>query len=1271
MKKQFFTLLILFLSSCFLLQAQFYGVGFDQSLALSGGAGGWSSSSNSSVFWTTTSVAPITISGINTTPQNGAGFAYTETDGTFSGSQAIAYLESPCFDLVNTVDRIQFFYQISGAVDSFYLEVSYDNGISYSEQVLNIPIATYSDWERENNTSVSINGSVRFRFAAVFNSGSSSIVTLDQLQLFGAQQNDAMDCPDLDCVENLTLNNTTLSEDFYRAKDQLSSNATIAANEDVTFTAGNQIVLRAGFVASNTTFTARVADCNSVGTSLLEDYARPNPLSTPDTVDYFDRFGNAYSRQELEIMRLEGSSFCETGVFRLSFDSSIPLNQREVICAVFNYLDGLISVNPNVNDGDVIIDIRQDESLGAATPAAASPVWNKRDCGIANSAVEKILIGGNPNQFGFVHGYIKINPDFNNQFYTDLNLEPDPSVDNDKIHFYTIMLHEALHILGFASLIEDDTTPLDIILTDNIKLEGGAYSRYDQYLFSLTESDFLLAPVSGICCDEHEYQLTNSPSAGCEKISFRDGMNDIASVNGTLISNTLNLLSHFNSNCDAGKDYVMHPFIPEIGRTDGRATAIRDEVTCEELQVLALIGYDVATAITANPDCSLPNSTLCDVAVSDELFAYDPVDGDLNVNIPIADIVMNDYIPNGYDDFDYSIIPDPNFAVSDDGTDLMITISNSESGTYIINYTLTACSGAVCDDGVIKILISGCVLDPQLSPCENCDVLCDDIGNFECVDDQDALRLFYTGQRLGEGDQSAFQFIGLNSVNLVRSGFGTFATCVSDGIQVDELVSIRPQEGNKAAAILASVNNVGTKISGGLVIPLCEEIELNEEVEVSLYASCMVRPPDECSDPRPSLRIEFMSGEPELGMSVYNVPGVDVTRYRQEEEIIGHILPPNITSYDLYTFTFTNETLIEGFTHLLISGITANDDNAIIFVDNIRVTKQKSITINAIPSTTNLCRSGRVDITYEITNNHCSPSGDLSIDIPVPAELALLNTGFFADGSLDLPMESLAPFETRTIQAIFFSNTSAHNGQNVDIQLDVSPADMNSCYSASSNIQPINLIGSPFSSLTKSFVIEGDGDYRFELELCNSLEQSFDRVQIIDNIPPEFDLITDNVSDDPFLLISDLGGKRVQLFTSIGAASGGTDFCQSYFYTLRPNGNFCPGTFVAVANLADSGCDNVRDEVFLEDSGLAALDADFTFNVNCVNGLTTFTSNEMGSGVTHFWEFEPDGNTSTDVNPTYTLTEQRTYTVTHTVSNACEELSITKSIDFIPCPPMF
>ncbi|MEM9887277.1 MAG: T9SS type A sorting domain-containing protein [Bacteroidota bacterium] len=1239
----FFSALFIFLFSLNG-SAQFYGVSFDNDLANSGG--GWSSRSTNNVFWTTTSVAAPTVTGINTNPQNGSGFAYTETDGIFNGSQTTAFLESPCFDLSGTITRVQFAYQMLGDVDSFYLEVSFDDGISYNQQVLSVATGTTSDWVVENTTGLSINGSVRFRFAVIFNAGTSSIVALDQLQLFGAQQNDAMDCPDLDCVENLTLNNTTLSEDFYRAKNQLSSNATIAANDDVTFTAGNQIILREGFVASNTTFTARIADCDARGAALLEYYTRLDPLPAEE-IEYFDRFGNGYSRDELEFELFNNDTTCYSGVFQLNFQNNVSEEEQAVVCAVFAYLDSLI-VSP-VADSSVVIDILKD-TLSAGVLATGTPFWDRLDCGIANSVVEKILIGADPNQFGFIHGRIRINESFQDRFFTDLN-NPPTDADDDDFHFYTIMLHEALHVLGFASLIDEDDTPLDIEGNDQTVV-GEAFSRYDQYLFSLTQNDFLLAPdATGDCCDEHLYQLMGNPQSGCS-LSFRDGITDLATVDGTAGSNRLNLLSHFNTRCDNGQaQYVMHPAISTLGSTisSNEAQAIRSRLTCAELQTLYLIGYDVEAAILAQNGCSLPSSGgACDVLAVDDTYVFDLEENELDTFIFIQNdpnsVLSNDLLATDATTFAFESMN--GIVINENGDTLNIIengdtllLSTNASSVFNIPYTITGCNDELCDDGLITIIVRGCVADLQINPCEGCDLICSGIGNFECFRSEEEINLFFTG---GIGDNGYLFTQNFNSPNLPPR-YNNFR-CRSSTSS-----NFPPIEGMNTVGIIGFARQNQSSRSEGLVVPLCEPVRAGEEITLSFSAVA----PTGCVGFNPRIRVEFLNPDPIIGQSVYD------------------LTPPPFSCQDVvvndqiaaYTINCENTASIN-WNYLLISTILdSGADGGSIGIDDIRVTKQKSITIIAAPNVANLCEDGEFTIDYELFNDHCSPSDSLSLQLNVPNDLDLDALGAFAENTT-IKIAPLAPGESRFLQARLRTNDQSTIGQSTAVILNITP---DGCYLPSADTIPVNFIDSPLSDLDKTLVESSLDTFDIDITVCNSLEDTIRNVQITDELPPEFQI----VEAGAFEFISNLGGNFVQLDTFLPPASGGVDACLTFSYRARAVGNYCPRTLTARANIPQSNCSSVSDAVEVEDSDLPEPDANFNFSIDCATGNATFSSLATGSGLMHIWAFG-DGDSSFVANPTHTYDSLGTYTVVHVVDNGCEPPSeVSKEVTYEPCPDNF
>ncbi|MEM1327263.1 MAG: 3-coathanger stack domain-containing protein [Bacteroidota bacterium] len=1242
------SLLTLFaiLSFSISIQAQSYGVGFDVPLASAGG--GWEASGNP--LWTTTSEATPTISGINTTPRQGSGFAFVERAGSSTGA-TIVYLESPCFDLTNTVTRVEFFHQILGAVTNFRLEVSFDDGATYNQTVLTVPNGTYTDWERQNTTGLNISGSVRFRFVVEMSGGSNTIVALDQLQFFGAMQNDAMACPNVlpDCFENLTINDATLSNDFYRAANTLSSNASIASNDNVTFTAGNTIILTEGFTAGNTTFTARIEDCNGTEIALLENITRTNPSITIEEVDYFDRFGNGYTRNELEEGFTNQGISCEVGVFQLQFDDTVTEGERNITCEVFSYLDSLIISSADA--GTINIDIRKD-SLRDETLANATPFWEIIGCGITNSVIEKLLIGAEPDIIGFTHGIIVINADFEDQFYTQL--APPDETDDDLIHFYTVMLHEALHILGFASLIDEDSTPIDI-QTDNGIIEGQTFSRYDQYLYSLTESDFLLDPIGGVCCDEHTYQLDSLPKADCNT-QFRYDNQKIASVNGGANANRRNLLSHFNIDCDNDvSNYVMHPTLGRIGSNSDRA--IRDRITCEELQTLQLIGYKLNSTLLGS--CSIdPNDDQCTVAATTDTYVFELENNELDTSIFIRDssnaILANDF--SSVDTFAFSI--DTSFVLSADGDTLFIVIQGNQvnlstisSGSYQIPYTISACNGDRCDDGVIRIIINSCVREEGECNLVSC------YGDFESFESREELRALLAGQF---GNFDGFSFTtpfssaspGLRMPrNIAESATYLLFEC-SNGTTYNS----REDDLDQGTILALETGFFGNFRSiEGLVMPLNDCILPLNEGSVSLKS--FIPSPCLALDSF-QIRIDFASSFPESGSIIYEEPNYILASYFidiESSELTNPI-------FQTYTVNFENTT-DEEWDHMFISAIYQGSEFKLgsVAIDDVEVIVDKQIQVNSSLDEKQLCAEGEFLINYEITNPYCGVSDSIPLELIVPNSLTKgMNGAFGASNSIVLA--PLAPKETRFVQVELEANEQAMIGDEVNVILKVEP---DACYIPTFDTVKVSFIDSPLTSLTKSFAVSND-TFEFTIEVCNSLNDTLPEVQIIDELPPTFQITESN----GFQFTSTLSGNFMLLDTLILPASGGMETCLTVSYKAMSTTNFCPDRYTAAASIPNSNCSIVRDFVDLEDPALPVLTASFTDTVDCATGIATFMSAATASGISHFWNFG-DGLTSMLADPTHTYLNFGTYEVRHEVSNQCGTVEEIMMVTYEPCPNVF
>ncbi len=191
---------------------------------------------------------------------------------------------------------------------------------------------------------------------------------------------------------------------------------------------------------------------------------------TNQVYTHYDRFGNEYTDDELDIRLLKGftPADCKSGYYKLIFNNDFSDTEKAVFCQVFQELSDLIPAPKPILSGyeiPILIDIaaavkNNDPStspIGLAW-AAATPLYNQ-SCGIQTPlALQYILSGGTskPNQY---IGTILVNDTYrqSKSFHLDLNNGPTNPLYGD---LYTIAMHEALHILAFSSLIGTNGTPV-------------------------------------------------------------------------------------------------------------------------------------------------------------------------------------------------------------------------------------------------------------------------------------------------------------------------------------------------------------------------------------------------------------------------------------------------------------------------------------------------------------------------------------------------------------------------------------------------------------------------------------------------------------------------------------------------------------------------------------------------------------------------------------------------------------------------------------------
>lgn len=271
--------------------------------------------------------------------------------------------------------------------------------------------------------------------------------------------------------------------------------------------------------------------------SLHAQFTCKNFAAQPDTnfwandstqtkgIHVYDRYGNKYALARMNHkyyntnpvnMEMEGSlarpisTVCNAGLFKIHFVEEITTgygfdnaSYRNLVCKVFQDIsDMLIDVNP-ANPARVNIFVASDSTFPVVRPGAtfnsgelgygssfytlSTPVNNVFADNVAYQTIKlgKTAYSNLPSLItptmsdGYYHGYLAIN--FKGVTYnTDINTA---SIGTNELDMYTAVLHEALHILGISSGIDNDFSSI---------FGNSIYTRYDENLFRNSTTNKLL-----------------------------------------------------------------------------------------------------------------------------------------------------------------------------------------------------------------------------------------------------------------------------------------------------------------------------------------------------------------------------------------------------------------------------------------------------------------------------------------------------------------------------------------------------------------------------------------------------------------------------------------------------------------------------------------------------------------------------------------------------------------------------------------------------------
>ncbi len=634
---------------------------------------------------------------------------------------------------------------------------------------------------------------------------------------------------------------------------------------------------------------------------------------SPDTLNYMDRFGNWYLEEEIRFLAMtaQQSDCDQIEDFQLIFDDNPAFTQSEMetICDVFTYLSDLI-VAPS---GQQAIIHLSKQSLPSGVGATGTAFFAPQ-CGVGHSIVHEQLFTGGVNSP--VHALIEVNSNL-----TDFYIGPEMGIDTDEYDFYTVILHEALHVLGFGSQIIQSGQPMQ-----------GFYTLWDLNLRNAT-GDFMIESSSGgsgTCCATYSFNHSDFPDmpdiiwdqdCGVDNVLF--DVSELPPVNGEYSGSPtdatfMQVLSHLDRTCGS-EHFVMNSGIPP--GSDG----VQRTLTDAENSILCQLGFETTEC---SPECIA-------VAGNDGNFF---VGLNETINLSINDLLSNDFPNNATFALKTDCGDQSGITVDVNGN--FVEVTGDALGAYNFCYTITSCNGSRCDVGFVRIVVANPAIVEACANTEPCQI--NPFWDFELFGSPDEMYPLLTlgdGNGMGDGvPGTGFTFysnpqvISDNTPDLWQNPI----TIVDNrGCGSDEINNINTPFGNQALGMIVRRFNE-TSLPEGVNFPLCEPIFPGMSGSVTFYGMT----PQACigtSDPQ--VRVEFSEDPPVDQQVVYVNPGISSPSWFVPITTTQNTSPV----FGLYTVDFINETE-DCWNYLYLSSFTEVSNFppplsgfGYIVVDNVRV----------------------------------------------------------------------------------------------------------------------------------------------------------------------------------------------------------------------------------------------------------------------------------------------------------------------------------------------
>ena len=873
--------------------------------------------------------------------------------------------------------------------------------------------------------------------------------------------------------------------------------------------------------------------------SVLTEIVEQVPISGSELVDEngdlakaFDRFGNTF---ELEELRIPKNSLL-AGIFELHFyeeDNGLfygfndpapsvnPSNcpgdcddlgeeRRFVIKQVFEDLSellvpggvpaGMPEPYPGVATPQYVqIAVRANETpAGPMSPSAlgvASQYFLEIGDGLAHGEVWKTINTGwdsyanlTSELFGPVptyHGYMSINFSGVIDWYQDLTATSAQAAS--EYDLYTVALHEAIHALGFASLMDGAGEGL-----------GGFYSPFDTHL-QYSGSNMVASSSTPEYCYNSELDVpVAAVSPGCGNVFWNGNgsENDLHIIYSPASFEFGSSLSHFN--CPGpDTEYIMNSSL-----VPGSYTRVPH---LSEVQTLCDLGYNiqntygtgeyaVSTTTYTGACTSLMNA---EVAGVNDFFSYNPTaSGDPYITSFETPIIIDDALSNDHNADEVrcaeyfggagtvTMLSATSFEVTPpDGivTDIIVKYRpyNSTTGQYGNN---------------TYVFIE---MEPyEYPPCEP------EVCNYVCYGDFEAfIGAGFDGNLVGYPfNDCAFALPFPNTPDLYDAATGIFQNVMSCGN--DPMVWPAPEPLNGGDKYVGMAANIGKE---SVVLELSQPMLPGESFKISLLGHRIIG--DGTCPPSGHLVRVVLSDERPCPIPIVTDP--EGTTNCGDWTVVADVVATfDVSTPSWVTYSVSGVELPPGMTEANYVSIIAQEGmDSYMYVDNVEIIKEGDdiLEITGIAYNPSPCPGDTVTITYDICMGEGTTNeNEITLDIDLPAGVGLYLGDFAPMGTFTIPPGDITePCTYQLVQQVIIA-PSAIPGVPLDIGLSMEGG---GCVPSGSSLPDITIVpGDDFLTITKSTTTSGPfalGEtVVFEIEVCNSSLMSAATDIVVEDILP-------------------------------------------------------------------------------------------------------------------------------------------------------------------------